>query len=75
MEPADDSLRVLETPLPCRAVAVAVAGSVVTFADGSADRSFWCRGSGGTLEIALRTGDAAAHHVWQVGMAVRRSSP
>ncbi len=54
---------------------IAVAGPVVTFADGSADRSFWYWGSGGTLEIALRTGDAAARHGWQVGMAVRRSAP
>jgi hypothetical protein len=52
----------------------AVAGPVVTFA-GSADRSFWYWGSGDTLEIALRTGDAAARHGWQVGMAVRQSTP
>jgi S-adenosylmethionine hydrolase len=54
---------------------IAAAGPVVTFAAGSPDRSFWYWGSGGTLEIALRTGDAAARHGWQVGMAVRRSAP
>ncbi len=54
---------------------IVVVGPVVTFADGSADRSFWYWGSGGTLEIALRTGDAAARHGWQVGMAVRRFAP
>jgi len=53
----------------------AVAGPVVTFAAGSAERSFWYWGSGGTLEIALRAGDAAARHGWQVGMAVQRSAP
>lgn len=53
----------------------AVAGPVVTFAAGSADRSFWYWGSGDTLEIARRTGDAAARHGWQVGMAVRQSAP
>lgn len=55
--------------------ATAVAGPVLTFACGSAQRPFWYWGSGGTLELALREGDAAARHGWQVGMAVRLAAP
>ncbi|MHB8079368.1 MAG: SAM hydrolase/SAM-dependent halogenase family protein [Candidatus Krumholzibacteriia bacterium] len=53
--------------------AVGAAGPEVTFAAGPPERPFWYWGSGDTLEIALRGGDASARHGWQVGMAVRRS--
>jgi len=58
-----------------RVGAAAAAGPVLTYAAGPAERPFWYWGSGGTLELARRDGDAAARHGWQVGMAVRRSAP